>query len=66
MKAKDLAVEDERVEISVDGPRSLVANGDEESDEDELLPVNGIKAFKQRDLVAEAFAGDNVVEVRSF
>lgn len=38
----------------------------EEQDEDEgitdLLPANGVKAFKQRDLVAEAFAGDNVVE----
>ena len=33
-------------------------------DDNELMPVgrNGLKAFKQRDLVAEAFAGDNVVE----
>lgn len=38
----------------------------EEQEEDEeitdLLPASGVKAFKQRDLVAEAFAGDNVVE----
>ena len=27
--------------------------------------ANGIKAFEQRDLVAVAFAGDNVVQVRS-
>ena len=27
--------------------------------------ANGIKAFEQRDLVALAFAGDNVVQVRS-
>lgn len=26
-------------------------------------PVNGLKAFEQRDLVALAFAGDNVVQV---
>lgn len=61
---ENVAVEDERVEISVDGPTLLATSGnDDESDEDELLPANGIKAFKQRDLVAEAFAADNVVEV---
>jgi hypothetical protein len=27
-----------------------------------MLP-NGLKGFKQRDLVAEAFAGDDVVQV---
>lgn len=32
-------------------------------DNDELLPISGVKAFTQRELVAEAFAGDNVVEV---
>ncbi len=63
-KDKNAAVDDERVDISIDGPALLRANGHEEdSDDDELLPVSGIKAFKQRDLVAEAFAGDNVVEV---
>ncbi|WWC85210.1 uncharacterized protein L201_000069 [Kwoniella dendrophila CBS 6074] len=38
-------------------------DSDEESDE-ELMPISnkGIKAFKQRDLVAQAFAGDDVVE----
>ena len=63
-RAKGLALDDERVEISVDGAALLSVDGqNEESDDDELLPVNGIKAFKQRDLVSEAFAGDNVVEV---
>ena len=28
--------------------------------------TSGIKAFEQRDLIAVAFAGDNVVQVRSF
>ncbi|WWC61424.1 uncharacterized protein I303_104008 [Kwoniella dejecticola CBS 10117] len=37
---------------------------DEEDSDAELLPIagKGIKAFQQRDLVAQAFAGDNVVE----
>lgn len=39
------------------------ADSDSDSDSDaELLPVTGPKAFTQRELVAEAFAGDNVVE----
>lgn len=41
------------------------ADSDSDSDSDaDLLPVtgNGPKAFTQRELVAEAFAGDNVVE----
>ena len=41
------------------------AQADEQEEDGEiadLLPANGVKAFKQRDLVAEAFAGDNVVE----
>lgn len=41
------------------------ADSDSDSDSDaELLPVtgNGPKAFTQRELVAEAFAGDNVIE----
>lgn len=58
------------MEITIDGSnmrrKQIRGDSDEEGDdEDELLPVNasGVKAFKQRDLVAEAFAGDNVVEV---
>jgi U3 small nucleolar RNA-associated protein 14 len=41
--------------------------GESEQGEDELMPVNsqGVRAFTQRDLVAEAFAGDSVVEVSS-
>jgi len=35
---------------------------DEEEEEDGMLS-NGLKGFKQRDLVAEAFAGDDVVQV---
>ncbi|OCF55114.1 U3 small nucleolar RNA-associated protein 14 [Kwoniella mangroviensis CBS 10435] len=37
---------------------------DSEDENEELLPISGkgIKAFQQRDLVAQAFAGDNVVE----
>ncbi|EIW70264.1 hypothetical protein M231_02770 [Tremella mesenterica] len=36
----------------------------EDEDEQDLLPINdnSVKPFKQRDLVAEAFAGDNVLE----
>jgi U3 small nucleolar RNA-associated protein 14 len=34
---------------------------DSDSSDDELLPASGVKAFKQRALVAEAFAGDDVV-----
>ncbi|OCF31506.1 U3 small nucleolar RNA-associated protein 14 [Kwoniella heveanensis BCC8398] len=85
-KGREAELEDEKVEIAVDGPSLLPSGpsgqgqkkdnkkgkkvtlaveaeyGSDEEDEDELMPVNGIKAFKQRDLVAEAFAGDNVVE----
>ncbi|KAK4683749.1 U3 small nucleolar RNA-associated protein 14, partial [Tremellales sp. Uapishka_1] len=46
---------DDVVEIDITGGPA----GSE--DEDDLMPINGVKAFKQRDLVAEAFAGDNVV-----
>jgi U3 small nucleolar RNA-associated protein 14 len=42
------------------------SGSDSDSDgDDELLPISGVKAFTQRELVAEAFAGDNVVEVSS-
>lgn len=68
--AKEAALEDERVDIQVDAP--LTTNGkkrkggdagsDDDDDEDGMLPT-GLKGFKQRDLVAEAFAGDNVVQV---
>ncbi|WVR04957.1 hypothetical protein IAU60_001969 [Kwoniella sp. DSM 27419] len=75
-KGRDAEIEDERVEISVDGQggkgkksqqrrREVSVDGEEsgeEQAEEELMPVNGVKAFKQRDLVAQAFAGDNVVE----
>jgi U3 small nucleolar RNA-associated protein 14 len=61
-------VDDEAVEIETDGNKLLqqrkrketVASDDE--DEDELLPRKRV-GFKQRDLVSEAFAGDNVVQV---
>lgn len=71
--AREAALEDERVDIDLNGS-SLLKSGkkskdkrsrEEESDgdEDEGMLPNGLKGFKQRDLVAEAFAGDNVVEV---
>lgn len=67
-------MEDERVDIQVDAPVAPAVpvkrggakrkvDNDSDSDEDGMLP-NGLKGFKQRDLVAEAFAGDNVVQVR--
>jgi len=66
-------MEDERVDIAVDAPVSHVERGqgkkrkvdDEDEEEDGMLP-NGLKGFKQRDLVAEAFAGDDVVQVSPF
>ena len=64
---KQAALEDEKVEISVDvaGPKQRGSGNveDQEHEDNELLPIHGIKAFAQRQLVAEAFAGDNVVEV---
>jgi U3 small nucleolar RNA-associated protein 14 len=66
-------IDDDEVNIEVDGnvllrkqskkrSKADAADGDNSGDErDELMPNAG--AFKQRDLVAEAFAGDNVVEV---
>ena len=63
-------MEDERVDIAIDAPVSHVERGqgkkrkvdDEDEEEVGMLP-NGLKGFKQRDLVAEAFAGDDVVQV---
>lgn len=46
-------------------PAAKAAAHDSDSDgnvDEDLLPVSGVKAFTQRELVAEAFAGDNVVE----
>lgn len=83
---REAALEEERVDIEVDGANLAKdtakktnkrkvdqrAHADDEGDaedgedgEDAMMPVNrnGVKGFKQRDLVAEAFAGDNVVEV---
>jgi len=67
-------MDDERVDIAIDAPVSHVERGqgqgkkrkvdEEEEEEDGMLP-NGLKGFKQRDLVAEAFAGDDVVQVRA-
>ena len=66
-------MDDERVDIAIDGPVSALAErgqgqgkkrkvDDEDEGEEGMLP-NGLKGFKQRDLVAEAFAGDDVVQV---
>lgn len=41
--------------------RAAESDSDSDSDAD-LLPITGPKAFTQRELVAEAFAGDHVVE----
>lgn len=59
------------MDIAIDAPVAPVnkkRKGDDddesgEEDDDGMLPT-GLKGFKQRDLVAEAFAGDNVVQVR--
>ncbi|BEJ16170.1 hypothetical protein CspHIS471_0507750 [Cutaneotrichosporon sp. HIS471] len=60
----------DEVEINVDVGKKLsrseakkAAKAEEANDssDDELLPASGVKAFKQRELVAEAFAGDDVV-----
>lgn len=59
-------VDEESVEIETDGNKLLqkqrveATGGDDE--DDDLMPRKRV-GFKQRDLVAEAFAGDNVVEV---
>ncbi|BEI85270.1 hypothetical protein CcaverHIS002_0506710 [Cutaneotrichosporon cavernicola] len=60
----------DEVEINVDVGKKLSrseakkaakAEAANDSSDDELLPASGVKAFKQRELVAEAFAGDDVV-----
>jgi hypothetical protein len=60
---------DESIAIETDGTALLRRQrnggkdaGDDDG-EDELMPVGGVRGFGQRDLVAEAFAGDNVVMV---
>jgi U3 small nucleolar RNA-associated protein 14 len=69
--AREAVMDDERVDIAIDAPVSALAErgqgkkrkvDEEEEEEDGMLP-NGLKGFKQRDLVAEAFAGDDVVQV---
>ncbi|TXT09160.1 hypothetical protein VHUM_02634 [Vanrija humicola] len=62
------ADDDDRVDIDV-APKAAKAKkaaaakaeSDSEDEADELLPISGVKAFAQRSLVAEAFAGDDVV-----
>ncbi|GHJ89689.1 hypothetical protein NliqN6_6091 [Naganishia liquefaciens] len=74
-EAKNRAADDAAVDIDLDSaallkgkgkPKNGLALSDGEgSDEDEEFetgPANVPKAFKQRDLVAQAFAGDNVIE----
>lgn len=76
--AKDRIADDARVDIDATGvtagsaskanaaktglPLEKAEDEDEASDE-ELGPSRIPKAFKQRDLVAQAFAGDNVISV---
>ena len=54
-----------RKEKEVLGQKSNDDEDDDSSVEVGTQEANGIKAFEQRDLVAVAFAGDNVVQVRS-
>ena len=53
---------DAPVPVASLGKKRKADINDEEEEEDGMLP-NGLKGFKQRDLVAEAFAGDDVVQV---
>ncbi|CAK9781527.1 Utp14-domain-containing protein [Cutaneotrichosporon oleaginosum] len=50
-----------RAEKKAAASASAAAPADADSSDDELLPASGVKAFTQRALVAEAFAGDDVV-----
>ena len=64
--AKERLADDARVDIDLDSqallPRKKMPLAEESEDEEE--EIQGRQAFKQRDLVAQAFAGDNVIEVR--
>jgi len=74
--AKQRVGDDAVVEIQVDGSVSsqrktksetrlpLNDDSDHEDQDEESGTTRGPRAFDQRDLVAQAFAGDNVVEVR--
>jgi U3 small nucleolar RNA-associated protein 14 len=75
-EAKNKAADDAAVDIDLDSAALLKGNpkskqslalsdgeGSDQDDEFETAPSNVPKAFKQRDLVAQAFAGDNVIEV---
>ena len=56
--------DDEVVDIETDGNKLLkIQQGESENEEEDLMPRKKGVRFGQRDLVAEAFAGDNVVEV---
>jgi len=62
----DKAEDDEVVAIETDGNKLLkIQQGESEDEEEDLMPRKKGVRFGQRDLVAEAFAGDNVVEVSS-
>lgn len=59
-------MDDDTVDIEMDGNKLLrQQEPDSDAEQDELLPRKKGVRFGQRDLVAEAFAGDNVVEVSS-
>ncbi|KAJ9118136.1 hypothetical protein QFC22_004039 [Naganishia vaughanmartiniae] len=73
--AKNKAADDAAVDIDLDSTALHNGNrkskqalalsdgeGSDQDDEFETAPSNVPKAFKQRDLVAQAFAGDNVIE----
>ena len=52
------------MDIETDGNKLLkIQQGESEDEEEDLMPRKKGVRFGQRDLVAEAFAGDNVVEV---
>ncbi|OXC64383.1 hypothetical protein AYX13_06199 [Cryptococcus neoformans] len=64
-KSVNIANEKSKAKSKTPVAAVAAAQADEQEDDEEiadLLPASGVKAFKQRDLVAEAFAGDNVVE----
>ncbi|KAJ9111641.1 hypothetical protein QFC19_000998 [Naganishia cerealis] len=74
-EAKNKAADDAAVDLDLDSAALLKGKakskqnlalsdgeGSDNDDEFETAPSNVPKAFKQRDLVAQAFAGDNVIE----